>query len=345
MLRWIWMSDLDAVSILEGNDMMGGIMMNKFRKKSPEIAALVLMLLLLVLPVVGILNTGAAETSGADSVIRNGVSDGYYYEEYENHICNTSYRGSESESKDTSVSTFDGRGYRTPEAALTAFVEGMQEQDMEKMMSAFAVEEVVDRMQMDKMVEYWMGYMSQYGYVPDSKFAGQMNVMCRRNEIIDDLRTQYLYLIGSPLADDNISGSILSDYGGEVQELKEFCFPGNEVTFPEKIVLKGFFDIKKLAAASFEDEKIQGYIESGIQRSEKAYEGEIEPVSAWLVADGKDYLLCMDMIKYDDCWYGLRLGGTITYIIGITDAGGLISFEDVSEKGCELDYEGSVYMD
>ena len=249
------------------------------------------------------------------------------------------------EAEETSVSTFDGKGYHTPEAALTAFVEGMQEQDMEKMMSAFAVEEFVGHMQMDKMVEYWMGYIPQYGYVPDSKFAGQMNVMCRRNEIIDDLRTQYLYLIGSPLADDNIRGPILSDYDGDVQELKEFCFPGNGGTFPEKIVLKGFFDIKKLAAAFFEDEEIKGGIENGIQRNEKAYEGEIEPVSAWLVADGKDYLLCMDMIKYDDCWYGLRLGGTITYIIGIIDTGGLISFEDVSEKGCELDYEGSVYVD
>ncbi len=145
------------------------------------------------------------------------------------------------------------------------------------------------------------------GYVPDSKFAGQMNVMCRRNEIIDDLRTQYLYLIGSLLADDNISGSILSDYGGEVQELKEFCFPGNEVTFPEKIVLKGFFDIKKLAAASFEDEKIQGY------------------------------LMIMDTVCYDGLWYGLEPGGTFARPSGMYY--GVAAVDSlIGEKGMDLLY-------
>lgn len=197
----------------------------------------------------------------------------------------------------------DGNGFELPEDVIAAYVEGMQAQDLEQMLSAFAVETYVDHYQAEALIEQ-MGAYNQARYFPDtSDYARGLNIEWRKGQLYLDIQQQYLILTESKAKDG--TPAWLKDYDDDARRLIQDIFAEDDSVFLDNIELKGFLQI----------DKSDIYVKESVQREREAeamFGGgeEVRSVAAWLQIAEADYLMIMDVICYDGRWYGLDPGGT-----------------------------------
>lgn len=99
------------------------------------------------------------------------------------------------EAADGSAHAFEGSGFDSPEEAVTAYLEAMQEGDVQGMLSTFAIETYVDNVDAQT-------YLTRMGaFVPDDQegvplsnaYAREIAISRRYAGLADQLYMQYLY--------------------------------------------------------------------------------------------------------------------------------------------------------
>lgn len=213
----------------------------------------------------------------------------------------------------------EGPGFDSPEEAVTAYIEAFQRNDLNGMLSTFAVETFAERYDLGKMVECLLGYPASLGYVPSiSDYSRALNVEFRRSYLLNLIRSQYLTLTGAACA----NGESINNYEKT---------PGDEF-------LAGIFamdDSPWLATIDFQGEFHEPdefsefyYIEitqRNIAKFTTCYGGdECRALAARLEIAGEPYVQLMDVIRYGDRWYNLTPGGHLANLVGLsTNSGGL----------------------
>ncbi|MDD3795593.1 MAG: hypothetical protein PHE06_06440 [Lachnospiraceae bacterium] len=212
----------------------------------------------------------------------------------------------------------EGRGYQSPEDAVSAYLKGFQENDIDQMMAACAVETYVERFDLIKYVERLQAYSPSMTCLPDiSGFSERLNLESRRAEIIKAIRQQYLTITKSSTAVGDSAGTVLpmKDFDTTTEEFLQNIFAEEDETFLSDIVFSGSFLKPEDLAEVYSSEQNQNNM-----GKTAAYLGaeEIQSVVAALTVKEDPYLLCMDTVCYDDKWYVLNAGGTIGSIEGIS---------------------------
>lgn len=144
----------------------------------------------------------------------------------------------------TSSAKMEGEGFFSPEEAAAAYISGLQENDISKMISAFAVETYAANYSLNQMVERLGTYMPSLGYIPPiSEFSLQLNTEERRSAIVDAIKGHYLVLTGS--------GAVLGENAG-------IAVPLNEYSSSDKLLDSLFVsdDTPYLSQIRFEEEFI-----------------------------------------------------------------------------------------
>ena len=206
----------------------------------------------------------------------------------------------------------EGEGFDSPENAALAYLEGLRDLDLHRMISTFAVESYAENYDFEAGLNRVQVY--QFGQeikLPNANdFATALNIESRRSRVSFIVLSHYLYL----------------------------CHP--EFNRVNSIVLKSETDIRNFIAElninlntpSFKTLKILGSIPplvlhdyfqnpKNMENMERlaTVRGADSLVScaAVFTLGGKEYILCLDAISYGGKWYISELGGNIGMLLAI----------------------------
>lgn len=225
------------------------------------------------------------------------------------------------------------KGYDTPEETAIAFMEAMKNKDVQQMMALFATDTYIQNYDVRTMKEK-MGYDNvSYRLLPsgDNKFAKELNIGIRRSEIVRSLC--YLYQefasilgIGSTDVDEEESGQDVIDH---------FLLLQNEDDIFDIEVENEFENIKSLYEKKHSENNETNYEDivrtaQEIQQAGLKYD-EIKQMVVHFKWKNIPCLLFMEVVRYDDTWLILNLGGSGFSSLGlsrITYAVPLEIFED-----------------
>lgn len=216
---------------------------------------------------------------------------------------------------DNYSATIESRGYKSPEAAVTAYIEGFRNNDIDQMLSVFAVETYVKNFNLEKQVERIGAYSLGSGVVPSiSKYADKLNLENRRSNIIGRIRNQYMTLTEAKVIADDTAGIVGFDFSEmTAEEFVKDIFTDNDEKLLSNIGFDGIFIAPQRISETYATENNRNYLQ---KEAETLGADKIESVVAFLMINDSPYLLCMDTVCYDNIWYALNLSGNIGAIIG-----------------------------
>gem|GEM_PF-1352775 len=236
----------------------------------------------------------------------------------------------------------EGDGFDSPEDAVKAYLEGLRDGDLPRMISAFAIESYVENFKIESFI-MWYPYTTGYVIEPNAnEFVASLNVETHRRYVTDMIMNQYLFLCGlgsdpsvNRLGIDRLRGRSMKDEADVSQFVGQFNKYLNE---PEFNTIK----ITELSMAN--DEGLPDDILENLQSSIEftaEYLGADRLVSGSVVfsLDEKEFLMYCDAAKYGGKWYLSRLGGARGSLLvsgRIYEDGGTVSLTQEKE-GSESD--------
>lgn len=210
--------------------------------------------------------------------------------------------------------------YDTPEKAVSVYLEGFKNMDLEQMMSTFAIASYVDEYDFEGQIERIRGYSYNLEVkLPNATpLARDLNMESRRSSISSSILKQYVSL-------SSLKVSLADTQAFEDEkEAKEFAgrFGRNlEDVKTDTMKLLGFIPPEELS-----DIYAMDVNKKNIAKLAEIY-GADEMVSCAAVfeLDGETYLMCADTASYGGKWYLTGLGGNLGSILGIDSfKGGLL---------------------
>ena len=101
----------------------------------------------------------------------------------------------------------EGEGADTPEDAVKIYLDGLAANDIDQMLSAFAVESYTENYSLAKEVEQLSAYTPAMKNLPPvSDFSRRINNETRRAQIMEWIRCHYLVITGSKAMDEENLG-------------------------------------------------------------------------------------------------------------------------------------------
>lgn len=224
------------------------------------------------------------------------------------------------------ASTYEGEGFESPEAAVQAYLTGMQNEDLSQMLSAFAIETLVERYDLEAM----LGQIRAYTYslsikLPNSNAIFEsINIEARKGEIMGAIQWQLLSF-HMPELDFTQTIAFADDDAEEAIAAFIETFDANTRPLAMKeLQLDAFIEPETLSELYLNEQN-----QRNIAKRAPVYGAdEIKSVAASLSVDGTPYILCCDAIRYGDSWYLHSLGGNIAQLLGMNVfSGGLMPFQ------------------
>ena len=220
--------------------------------------------------------------------------------------------------------TYEGPGWDTPEDAVRYYLEGLKEQDLGKMIGAYAVETYIDHFDLRAMLTRMGAYTP--GMTPRLPSAGDLlraiNIEARKNEIVHSIQFQMTSIClpehdfsrSIPFARDTIDEEVEAFVGGLEKAFGAIDFGTLNVLL---FVPPEF--ISELYASESNQENIKRQIApTGAD--------EARSVVAVFAVGSKACVLFCDVMRYEDRWFMLRAQGNIGNLLGLSwDTGGLIA--------------------
>lgn len=224
------------------------------------------------------------------------------------------------------AATYEGEGSATPEEAVALYLEGVQEESLPKMLSAFAIETYAAGFdwgaQLERIKMYSAATMN-IKFPKTNPLFEAINVEARKSEIVGGIAVQFTafqmpemdYYAPVTFTGDDADAQVAAF----VQQFEETT---RSLTLA-KLIPVGFVE-PSLLSEIYEDERNQG----NLAKLAAIYGAdEIQSKAACLMMSGKPYLLCCDTIRYGEKWYMLGLGGNIGQILGLSvTSGGITPF-------------------
>ncbi|SCX87448.1 Predicted nucleic acid-binding protein, contains Zn-ribbon domain [Lachnospiraceae bacterium XPB1003] len=239
--------------------------------------------------------------------------------------------------KNGNEKTIEGKGYDTPEEAVTAYANYLKESDIDGMISTFAVESFFDNYNAEKHLEYRNSLILMTGneysrwqpVICDSKQSRMVNLEGRRSYISNQIYLEYLQ--------------------ANLNNIDEDTFSGFDIALNTPLSLNDDFSIDDAMIFLENDPKLNTIeigevienddiwddpteIEEDYKKRYKKFLGaeDIESVCLEIEIDGKDYLLFMETVCYNGKWYNLRTNNLISMCLGVDSiSGGLKSLDDL----------------
>jgi len=221
------------------------------------------------------------------------------------------------------VRTIEGPGFATPEDAAKAYLIALKNQDVDAMVSTFAVESYADNYDLEAMVERLKSYLPSYEIrLPGTNdYNRQLNIASRRNQLASVITNQYMYY--NAAAELNGYDPTILMEEDEIQDffnkferdMKNYVFADlkvGDVLQPE--------DVSDLYMAIDNQQNIAKQAKVfGVSAD------DIANVAVEFSADGQKWLFCPQAIRYNGKWYLQSQMGNLAYLLGMNIYTGGIS--------------------
>lgn len=227
--------------------------------------------------------------------------------------------------------TYEGPGWETPEDAVLFYLEGLKEQDIEKMISAYTVETCIDQFDMKAQLQRVRAYTTTMTpNMPNAnKLVRAINIESRKSEIVRSILWQMLSICPIEL---DVSQPITFKEETVIEETSAFV-DGLQSAFNS-------VDLSKLSPLVFVPPELISdlYMLDRNQQNIKAQASpygvdEARSVVAVFTIENKICVLCCDAARYGDRWFMFKPGGNIAQLMGFSSLSGgmaVITEEDVA---------------
>ena len=207
------------------------------------------------------------------------------------------------------------RGYATPEQAVEAYFQALNEGDLEKMVGTFAIEDYVTHFDIEKCLNRMASHGPQmpgiFGMENSNSFAQQLNLETRKAVIEKDIRNQYIYLIAPQLLNEGMTQNLQTE-----EEVKDFL-----KNYPDEERLKDYTSLKIIRTVEPE-ELIANWNDEIAQKNRKRYNAmygmdEMTSIIVEIEFEGERGIMCFDVAKCENKWRNVSLGGYVSFMLGI----------------------------
>lgn len=227
----------------------------------------------------------------------------------------------------TGDAKIEGNGYDTPEEAAEAYLIALRDQDMDAMLSTFAIESYIENYDLNAMVERLQAY-TPYMEVPfpnSIPYTKELNLEARRSSITHSISNQYQFF--NELLKDFYYGQtiVLHDYPDLVDDMEE----ATEDYIFEDLEITGSMDPEDIIGL-YEEERNQ----ENIAKQAKVFGAKADEVANVVItfeADGEEYVFCPQLVEYDGRWYIQSLQGNVSFLIGLMVNQGGISLYPIED--------------
>ncbi len=224
----------------------------------------------------------------------------------------------------------ESKGYKTPEKAISAYLDGFKKMDLEQMMGTFAMDTYVANQDFEGCIER----INAYTYNMEIKLpnattlATDLNIESRRANVSSAILRQYVAL-SSPGFDLLEMQALKTE--GEAKKFADNFTRKLEDIETDSIKLLGFIPPEELSEYYAMDKNK----ENMAKIAEINGADELESRAAVVEIDGEVYLMCFEAANYGGSWYLQELGGNIGLLLGIGSLqGGLVPL-----SGIDIDWE------
>lgn len=221
------------------------------------------------------------------------------------------------------AASYESEGFESPEAAIQAYIAGIQDENLEQMLSTFAIETLVEHYDFEAMLARVRIYTIYSGIkLPNTNPLFQsLNVEARKNEIVQSIMYQ---LLSFHMPDLDFSQSTTFASDNYVEDIARFLetFENNTRSLALKSLVLGDFIAPETLSDVYLIEQNQQNMSriASIQGAD-----EVKSMVVALTVEGRPYILCCDVVRYGDVWYLLSLGGNIAQLLGMNPyTGGLV---------------------
>lgn len=233
-------------------------------------------------------------------------------------------------------------GFASSQDAAKAYLEGLRDGDLGRMMDSFAVSTYAEKFDFEESIDFAKGYAPGTDIrIPNAnEFVTALNIEKRRSEVSDSIIQQYIYLC-DPTTDwtDMI---ILKSDAAVSKFLRQF---NKTINSPKLDTLKiiGFLSSEAIEEIKSEIISNPERHEQNMARLTKIYGADSqESLVPVFELDGQRYLLFLDTIQYGDKWFIFRFGGNIGMLLpSETISYGLVLVPDY-DKEEEAEFEAII---
>lgn len=226
------------------------------------------------------------------------------------------------------TATIEGPGFATPEDAAKAYLMGLQDQDVEAMLSAFAVESYAQRYDFSAMVERIRSYQPAFEMrLPGAnEYTQQLNIEGRRNQIVNQIIIQYM-TYNTPEALNDYAPVTFEDSAAIAAFVEKLEDDMQDYVFAD-IEITGTMQPEDMSEMYLADVNQQN-----IARQAEIFGADADDVANVVItfeADGHEWVFCPQAIRYDGKWYLQSLQGNIAVLIAMSPyTGGIIPVDEL----------------
>jgi len=214
---------------------------------------------------------------------------------------------------------FEGNGFDSPEETARAYMEALQNGDIDGMIRTFAVETYAKNYDMEAFMWRLQSINPSMEYLPaEGEPFDELNILNRVNDIRRQIRWQLLALFGlqdwngmesgaRAFHDENEVARYVEDFSPDLSALKKINVL--EVLSPEdaaaELGLDGIYDSEQN--------------QRNIANQMKPYHADDwSHMTVRFDFDGEEYCLLFEMLCYGDKWYVGSFQGNMSLLLGIS---------------------------
>jgi len=216
------------------------------------------------------------------------------------------------------VKTLEGPGFSTPEDAAKAYLTGLRDQDINAMISAFAIESYVDNYDFEASVERIQTYQMYADiFLPNtSDYTVQLNIAARRNQITRLINMQYMLYNTPEELNDGTPVTFSKDDTAAIQDfVAKFEQDTNNYIF-EDLEITGTVPPEDLAEAYMDERNQQNIAKQAVTFGADA--DDVVNVAITFEADGQTWVFCPQLVRYDSKWYIQSSQGNLAVLLNMS---------------------------
>jgi len=220
-------------------------------------------------------------------------------------------------------------GFDTPEAAIRAYLEGLRDSDLDRMISAFAVERSAENLDFEAYVEWLQIYTPEMGMPNVNELVTAMNVETRRAHVVDMITQQY-FLLCFPERDMAETQTVEDASTFTSQFTEALNAPDLQTLELLGFIPPELLDVDERYASEGNQEHIALLVEI-------AGADQLESRVAVFELNGNKHLLFVETINYGGEWFVGQFGGGLSRALGFPPfMQGIAPSEFVDEFGIDL---------
>ena len=207
---------------------------------------------------------------------------------------------------------YEGDGWATPEEAVQVYLAGLKALDLDKMLSAFAIESFVDHYHFAAKIED----MDAYNYHIENRLPStndlftSLNVETRKGGISDAIFFQAVSIILPDV--DFIAPNTMRDYEGGSKAFVD------KISVSSPLIIEDLDLVEFVAPEALSDTYLLEPIQKNLQRQMTFFGAdEFKSIALYFTCNNQKYIFCCDVLRYGEKWYLGSLNSHIGMILEV----------------------------